>query len=72
MDKESERHFQLQAEIDYLFWQLEQMLEVEKRRSIIERMIDESTGFDKVKLKKARRIIGMIRRRRKEFESLNG
>ena len=60
----------LQAEIDYLLYCLENMYRQEKRLSGIERMIDESTGFNKQKLKEATRLHNRIKKLQKEFEEL--
>jgi hypothetical protein len=49
------------AQIDYLFFLLNVMLQKERSLSPIEKMVDDCTGFDKAKMKKADRIIKKIK-----------
>ena len=61
------RWLELQAEIDFLHWELTSIFEQEKKRAPIELMIDEATGYDKKKLKEASKIIARIERLKEEF-----
>lgn len=61
---------QIIAEIDYLYYCLESMMEKEKKRSPMDKMIDEASGFDKAKIKEAKSIIRMIERRKKKLETI--
>lgn len=64
------RWLELQVEIDCLDWLLRQMLTAEKRRSLLDKMIDEATGFDKQKFKEAKAIIRRVKKLKAEFEAL--
>jgi len=61
-------YFCIRGEIDFLLWQLEQMLRQEKRLSGIEKMIDEATGYDKAKRKEAEKIIAKINKLKAKLE----
>lgn len=60
----------LQGEIDERYFILGQMLKSSKSQLPIEKMIDESTGYDKELLKQAQTIINEIEELKKEFYSL--
>lgn len=64
------RWLELQAEIDYLHFVLGQMHAEASRRTPIETMIDEATGFSKKRLADAQKIIEELEAKKKEFYSL--
>ena len=57
----------LQAKIDCAIWMIEKMRKEEYSLSPINRMIDESTGFYKEKLKRAKSLIKSVKKWKKEF-----
>ena len=59
----------LEEEICYWHFMLGQILKREEPRDTLSRMIDQATGYDKAKLKDAKRIIAKITKLEK---SLNG
>ncbi len=64
------RWLELQAEIDYWHWILKKMLDDYLKRAPIEKMVDESTGYDKEKVKNAKQIMEKIETLKKEYYSL--
>jgi hypothetical protein len=64
------RWLKIQEQVDYYTWELSQMLERDKRLNGIERMIDESTGFDKKKMAQANSIIAKIKKLKKEYKEI--
>ncbi len=70
MKKDIPRWLELQAEIDYWHWILKKMLDDDLKRAPIEKMIDESTGYDKEKIKTAKEIMEKIETLKKEYYSL--
>lgn len=64
------RWLELVGEIDYWVWVLESMLKERYTRTGIEKLIDEATGMDSHLEKRAKYIIGKIRKLRKEYDSL--
>jgi len=68
------RWLELQAEIDYRIWLLNEMRrEVEaedKRLTPIERLIDEATGHDEARLAEAEEIIAEIKALKAEWDVL--
>jgi len=68
------RWLELQAEIDYRIWLLNEMRrEVEaedKRLTPIERLIDEATGHDEARLAEAEEIIAEIKTLKAEWDTL--
>lgn len=70
MKKETKipRWLELQAEIDYWHYCLNQMLEqTKKNTSPIAIMIDKATGFSKAKTKEAKEIIKHVKKLKKEY-----
>lgn len=61
------RWLKLQEQIDYYSFVLKSMLENEKKRSPIEKIIDLSTGFQEKKIEEAKKIIKKIEKLKKEF-----
>lgn len=58
----NKKYFEIIAEIDYLYFVLEQMMSGAKRGlSPIEIMVDEATGYSKQKIKEAKKIIKRIK-----------
>lgn len=53
----NDEYFNALCELEYIRFRIEQMLISEKQLSVIERMIDESSGFDKKKLQDAKKLI---------------
>ena len=68
------RWLELQAEIDYRIWLLNEMRrEVEaedKRLTPIDRLIDEATGHDEARLAEAEEIIAEIKTLKAEWDAL--
>ena len=68
------RWLELQAEIDYRIWLLNEMrrqLEAEdKRLTPLGRLIDEATGHDKARLAEAEEIIAEIKTLKAEWDAL--
>ena len=69
------RWLELQAEIDYRIWLLNEMRrEVEaedERLSPLDRLIDEATGHDKARLAEAEEIIAEIKTLKAEWDALS-
>jgi hypothetical protein len=62
------RWLELQVQIDYLLWELNNLYEETKmRRSPIENMIDEATGIWKKKTKEAEKIMATLDKLKKEY-----
>lgn len=61
------RWLELQFDIDFLIFQLDNINKREARLTGIEHMIDESTGYDKIKMKEATRIMKKINKLKKEY-----
>lgn len=58
----NKKYFETIAEIDYLYFVLEQMMGGAKRGlSPIEIMVDEATGYSKQKIKEAKKLIKQIK-----------
>lgn len=57
------------AEIDCIYWQLEEMLKAERSLTAFERMIDEATGFDQKKLKTAKALVARAKKLRARIEA---
>ena len=70
------RWLELQAEIDYRIWLLNEMrsqVESEgKRLSPLDRLIDEATGYDDARLAEATEIIAELKALKAEWDALNG
>ena len=70
------RWLELQAEIDYRIWLLNEMRrEVEaedKRLTPLDRLIDEATGLDKHRLAEAEEIIAELKALKAEWDALDG
>jgi len=70
------RWLELQAEIDYRIWLLNEMRrEVEtegKRLTPLGRLIDEAAGYDEKRLTEAKEIIAEIEALKAEWDALNG
>jgi len=68
------RWLELQAEIDYRIWLLNEMRrEVEaedKRLTPLDRLIDEATGHDEARLAEAEEIIAEIKTLKAEWDTL--
>lgn len=64
------RWLKIQERVDYLLWELGCMLKTEQRLSAIERMIDESTGFDKKKIAMATRKMREVKKLIKEYNEI--
>ena len=68
------RWLELQAEIDYRIWLLNEMrreLESEDERlTPLDRLIDEATGHDKARLAEAEEIIAEIKTLKAEWDTL--
>ena len=68
------RWLELQAEIDYRIWLLNEMrreLEAEDNRlTPLDRLIDEATGHDKARLAEAEEIIAEIKTLKAEWDTL--
>ena len=68
------RWLELQAEIDYRIWLLNEMrreLEAEDRRlTPLDRLIDEATGHDEARLAEAEEIIAEIKTLKAEWDAL--
>jgi len=68
------RWLELQAEIDYRIWLLNEMrreLEAEdKRLTPLDRLIDEATGHNEVRLAEAEEIIAEIKTLKAEWDAL--
>lgn len=68
------RWLELQAEIDYRIWLLNEMrrqVEAEdKRLTPLERLIDEAAGYDEVRLAEAKVIIAEIETLKAEWDDL--
>jgi hypothetical protein len=62
-------YWQAVAEYDYINWQINKMLEDERSRSVLARMIDESTGFDAQKRSEAQSLMRRARRLRRVLEA---
>lgn len=69
------RWLELQAEIDYRIFLLNEMrreIEAEDRRlTPLERMIDQATGFDDARLAEAKEIIAELRVLKAEWDALD-
>lgn len=61
------RWLEIQAEIDFLLFCLNKMLEKEKSLSELDKMIDQATGYDKQKLEEAKKIMKKITKLKKEY-----
>jgi hypothetical protein len=61
------RWLELQAEIDFLLFELKRMLKKEKSLPGMYKAIDQATGYDKIKLKKARKIMKKITKLKQEY-----
>ena len=70
------RWLELQAEIDYRIWLLNEMrreLEAEDERlTPLDRLIDEATGHDEARLAEAEEIIAEIKTLKAEWDALDG
>ena len=70
------RWLELQAEIDYRIWLLNEMRrEVQaegERLTPLARMIDEATGYDEKRLAEAEEIIAEIKTLKAEWDELSG
>jgi len=70
------RWLELQAEIDYRIWLLNEMRrEVEaegERLTPLDRLIDAATGHDAARLAEAEEIIAEIKTLKAEWDALNG
>jgi len=64
------RWLKIQEQVDYYIWQLGQLLETDKNLSSIERMIDESTGYDKKKIAIAKRMMNKVKKLIKEYKEI--
>lgn len=60
----------LQEEIDYYHFLLGQMLSEEKLKTPLETLIDKSTGFNRSKLSKAKKIISKLKKLKKRYYEL--
>jgi len=52
-----------------MMWELGNMFDEEVRLTSFERLIDKATGFDKVKEKRANRLIKKVRKLIKEYKN---
>jgi hypothetical protein len=64
------RWLKIQEKVDFLLWELGCMLKTDQRLSAIERMIDESTGYDKEKMKIATRKMKQVKKLIKEYNEI--
>lgn len=64
------RWLQIQYQVDYYLWELNNMLKAEINLSNFERMIDEATGFSKKKLQQAKYRIAKIKKLMKEYNDI--
>ena len=64
------RWLKIKERVDFLLWELNCMLRTEQRLSVIERTIDNATGFDKKKMKTIARKIKEIKKLIKEYNNL--
>jgi hypothetical protein len=72
MSKKIPSWLRLQYLIDYNIFLLEQMLKEERGLSSFDQMIDQATGYDKVKYKKAQRIMDKITKLKEEYYKIVG
>lgn len=61
----------LQEEIDYWLFILNKMLIDERKLTTIDKMIDNATGYDKEKLKRAKQIIKKVDKLKEKYHSLS-
>jgi len=61
------RWLEIQAEIDFLLYELKKMLKAEKSLSAMDKAIDQATEYDKLKLKKAQKIMKKITKLKQEY-----
>jgi hypothetical protein len=47
-----QRELYYRAQIDYCYYRLEEIMKSDNNKSLINRLIDKATGFDKIKSKK--------------------
>jgi hypothetical protein len=72
MNKKIPRRLELQAEIDYWYWMLDQHIKVAtKPLSPIERMVDQATGYEPEIPKEVRYVVAKIKKLRKEYDRLS-
>ena len=64
------RWLELQAEIDYRIWLLNEMRRDGKRLTPLDRLIDEATGYDEERLAEAKEIIAEIEALKAEWDAL--
>ena len=64
------RWLELQYEIDFNYFLLGQMYREEISRSVLEKMIDQATGFQNKKIKDAKKIMRKIRKLQVEFDKI--
>lgn len=64
------RWLEIQGEVDYLLWILGNISKESKKLSPIDRMIDESTGYDKEINREAKEIMDRIKALVKEKKQL--
>lgn len=67
MNAADSRYFTDVGEHEYIMFRLEQMLKAERSRSALDRMIDQSTGFDGVKMAEAKSLIRRARTLRRRI-----
>lgn len=64
------RWLELQAEIDYRIWLLNEMRRDGKQLTPLDRLIDEATGYDEKRLAEAREIIAEVKALKAEWDAL--
>lgn len=64
------RWLELQAEIDYRIWLLNEMRRDGKQLTPLDRLIDEATGYDEKRLAEAREIIAELEGLKAEWDAL--
>lgn len=64
------RWLELQAEIDYRIWLLNEMRRDGKQLTPLDRLIDEATGYDEKRLAEAEEIIAELKVLKAEWDAL--
>lgn len=64
------RWLEIQAEMDFIAWQIEEMYRTVGRRSPLDVMIDKATGYDATLTAEATELVARFRELRTEYERL--
>ena len=70
MTEQIPRWLEIQMEVDYRYFLLHQMLDDAKKRSGMDIMIDQATGFEKNQLEEATKLHTEIRQLIEEYSNL--